>query len=405
MNRLFLAFATILLAADIAVGGNHMPARDTLRTLPQAYYDPTDYNAVRRQFELASRKSFGQRVVEALTQPLIQRENIHVEGHVGLGYTQETDLSFTAVAQAAYKTGTENTPPSVASLVGMVSVNGFFRVAASGVNFLGSAEDKLQYSIGGGSMPVRFWGLGYAAADKNPRSEYVHRSFNTSVYYMRHFVGGLWGGAGINLQYGKGDDLDLVSESYLLEGGQSVRSAFTSALSLRGVYDTRDNAHTTTRGLYLALTYELRPKAFGNYDRTLNRLTFQADYFQPLWQGGVMAVDVYGDIWSSATPWFFWPAIGGSERMRGYYLGRYTDRRMITAQVELRQTIWGPIGACVWGGAGSVFNRCKDFDGSEILPNGGLGLRLAVAGRTVLRVDYGFGRHSQGVIINVNEAF
>ena len=67
--------------------------------------------------------------------------------------------------------------------------------------------------------------------------------------------------------------------------------------------------------------------------------------------------------------------------------------------------VYGPIGVCVWGGAGSIFDSHKNFDASKILPNAGVGLRFAVAGQTALRIDYGFGRHSQGLIINVNEAF
>ncbi len=67
--------------------------------------------------------------------------------------------------------------------------------------------------------------------------------------------------------------------------------------------------------------------------------------------------------------------MGGSQRMRGYYQGRYTDNDMITFQVELRQRIWRRIGCTVWGGAGNVFNSLDRFDWSETLPNYGVGLR------------------------------
>ena len=54
-------------------------------------------------------------------------------------------------------------------------------------------------------------------------------------------------------------------------------------------------------------------------------------------------------------------------------------------------------------GAGNVFGN--DYNWSQTLPNIGLGARLALDGRTVLRIDYGWGKHSNGLIINVNEAF
>lgn len=407
MRGLSLAFVISMLTVNIAVAGDFMPDRDTISTRSGriTYYDPTDYNAVRYNLALASRKNFIQRVASSLSRPLAQRENIQVTGRVGVAYSQEVNFAVTAAANATYKSGRDKALQSAATLAGMVSVNGFFRLQLSGVNNFGIGDDKLQYDLSGGSLPVRLWGLGYDAADNNPRTEYTLRDFNSSFRYMHRFVRGLWLGAGVNFRYGKGDCLDVRGEEYLLSGGQDVRSAFTSGISLRGVYDTRDNTHTATRGLYLSLTGEVRPKALGNYHKTLWHIVAQADYFQPLWRGGVMAIDLYGDLWSSATPWFYWPSVGGSERMRGYYLGRYTDRKMVTAQLELRQAIYGPIGVCVWGGAGSVFDSHKNFDTSKILPNAGVGLRLAVAGQTALRIDYGFGRHSQGLIINVNEAF
>ena len=101
----------------------------------------------------------------------------------------------------------------------------------------------------------------------------------------------------------------------------------------------------------------------------------------------------------------FWPAIGGDYRMRGYYFGRYTDRKMLSAQAEVRQHIYGPLSCCVWGGAASLFSSHKLFDFSELLPNGGLGLRIDIGKSGRLRIDYGFGRNSNGLIININEAF
>ena len=406
MRFLSLTIAMLLFAANIAVAGVVAPSSDSLRTSQKiTHYDPIDYNAVRYNLALASRKNFLQRVAGTLSHPLLNNEKIQLKSQVGIAYTQEVNLAFTAAATAQYKSGRDNALQSSASLSGMVSVNGFFRVQLSGVNYFGTGKDKLIYNIGGGSLPVRFWGLGYDAADNNARTNYIQRDMTSSVRYMHRFARNFWLGAGVNLRYGKGEKFDAVGENYLVSGGQRVRSAYTTGISINGVYDTRDNAHTATKGFYFSLLGEVLPKGLGNYDKTLFHIVAQADYFQPLWRGGVMAIDLYGDLWSSATPWFYWPSLGGASRMRGYYYGRYTDRKMLTAQLELRQTIYGPIGVCAWGGAGSIFDSHKNFDASKILPNAGVGLRLAIAGQTALRIDYGFGRHSQGLIINVNEAF
>jgi Hemolysin activation/secretion protein len=97
--------------------------------------------------------------------------------------------------------------------------------------------------------------------------------------------------------------------------------------------------------------------------------------------------------------------MGGTQRMRGYYEGRYTDNDMITFQVELRQRIWRRIGGVVWGGAGNVFNGIHRFDWSETLPNYGLGLRWELKKRVNVRFDYGFGKKTNGFLLSINEAF
>ena len=405
MRFISLTIVMIMLAANIAVAGGVTLSRDTVRTAKTTYYDPIDYDAVRYNLALASRKNFLQRISGTLSQPLFNGEKIQLSSQFGIAYTQEVNLAFTAAATAQYKSGRNNALQSNASLSGMVSINGFFRVQLSGVNYFGTGKDKFIYDIGGGSLPVRFWGLGYDAANNNPRTDYIQRDITSKLRYMHRFARSFWFGAGVNMRYGKGDSFDANGENYLLDGGQLVKSAYTTGISLNAVYDTRNNAHSTTKGFYISLLGEVLPKALGNYNKTLFHIVAQADYFQPLWRGGVMAVDLYGDLWSSATPWFYWPSVGGASRMRGYYYGRYTDRKMLTAQLELRQTIYGPIGVCAWGGAGSIFDSHKNFDASKILPNYGIGLRLATAGHTALRIDYGFGRNSHGLIINVNEAF
>ena len=87
--------------------------------------------------------------------------------------------------------------------------------------------------------------------------------------------------------------------------------------------------------------------------------------------------------------------------MRGYYQGRYTDNDMITVQVELRQRIWRRIGCAVWGGAGNVFPSLSRFDWSQTLPNYGAGLRWELKKRVNVRLDYGFGKKTSGLLLTV----
>ena len=96
--------------------------------------------------------------------------------------------------------------------------------------------------------------------------------------------------------------------------------------------------------------------------------------------------------------------VKGDTVMRGYYKGRYRDKHMASAQVELRQHVWKRSGITVWGGAGSVFH--DKHSAKHVLPNFGVGFRWEFKKNVNVRLDYGFGKAGQsGFIFNINEAF
>ena len=254
-------------------------------------------------------------------------------------------------------------------------------------------------------MPVKFWGLGYQAASSGAVSKYVRNDFHADVEYRRCIVGGLSLGAELDFRYALADDVQPLALDYLQQAGIDEYSSTTTGIGLAVCWDGRKVRNNLAQGFYFQLKGAVHPQALGNHDDTLWHVEATANYYQPLWMGGELALDMYADAWSWSTPWLFWAKVGGENRMRGYYYGRYTDRKMATAQVELRQNIYKIISGAAWAGAGSVFSSHKLFSVDEILPNYGVGLRVAVAKNLLLRVDYGFGRNSRGLIINVNEAF
>lgn len=91
--------------------------------------------------------------------------------------------------------------------------------------------------------------------------------------------------------------------------------------------------------------------------------------------------------------------------MRGYYDGRYRDKNVGDAVVELRQHIYGRSGGVVWVGAGNVFPDFSHIDIRHSLPNFGVGYRWEFKHKVNIRLDYGFGRHTSGLIFSINEAF
>lgn len=374
-------------------------------TLDYNSYAPIDYAAIMRELERASRPTAWQRFTNLFgrsSEPQADK-NFNLSGNVGVGYSQETSAMFVATGTAQYLLR-DDLPQSFTSLSGMVSVNGFYRLQVAGA-LLFSEKDRLEYNIGGGEMPIRFWGLGYDVADNATRSKYTMGSVSGDVSYIRHITRGLAVGAGVEATYLNAYDIEPLAEEYLLMAGASERKLFTAGLSLMAEYNGKSYDGNILRGYYAKLSGTFYPQALGNHTNNMWHAEATFDYYQPLWRGAVAAFDIHAQLWSQDTPWLLWSKIGGENRMRGYYYGRYIDRNMITAQVELRQQIYGPISGVVWGGAGSLFTSFNQIDIKEVLPNYGVGVRFAAGGGISLRVDYGFGRHSNGLVIHVNEAF
>lgn len=96
-----------------------------------------------------------------------------------------------------------------------------------------------------------------------------------------------------------------------------------------------------------------------------------------------------------------------SKDIRGYEIGRYRDRRMLVGQVEYRRELFWGLGAVAFFGLGEVGETFGDFNGSNILPGGGLGARLTLAeeNHIDLRIDYAWGRDSSALYIGLMEAF
>lgn len=148
------------------------------------------------------------------------------------------------------------------------------------------------------------------------------------------FIGGMLG-----FDYTKGTKFSDLS--YITFDGVQQKTGYT-ATGIGAIieYDSRDFIPNPFRGIYISLVETFYPKPMGNCGQSLWRTNFTADFYQRVWRDGILAIDLYGEFNSDGTPWPMLARMGGSQRMRGYYEGQYTDNGMITFQVELRQRIW-----------------------------------------------------------------
>ncbi|MEG2370459.1 MAG: BamA/TamA family outer membrane protein [Alistipes sp.] len=320
----------------------------------------------------------------------------------GPSYSKNTSFGIGLLAAGLYRLDRTDsvTSPSNISIFASVSVSGFYSVGVMGNNIFAKNKSRIDYEVAFSSAPRSLWGVGYQAGAHNMESTYVEKHYLVTGRYLHRIFRNVFLGAMFDFEHTEG--IKFTNESYLY--GQHKRYTATG-LGLLAEYDSRDFIPNPARGGYVSLQEMIFPKGLGNCGGTLWRTTFVANYFRPLWKGCIFAADLFAEFHSEGTPWPMLARMGGSQRMRGYYAGRYTDNDMITMQVELRQKIYRRIGCVVWGGAGNVFPRLAAFNWSQTLPNYGVGLRWEFKKRINVRLDYGFGKRTSGFLLNINEAF
>jgi len=326
----------------------------------------------------------------------------------GPSYSNSTSLSIGLLAAGLYRIDKENRslPASAVSIYATASIIGFYKVGIEGSNIFKDDRNRLLYDVAFSSQPTDFWGLGYNAAVHNAKTSYIANKYQIEINYLHRLFKNTYIGVKTNFDYiycGR----KMKTPAYL-EGQKNHYSA--TGLSVILEYDSRDFIPNPSRGLYVSLQEMIRPKAMGSIGSTTWTTKVTVDYYHKLWKGAILALDLYGEFNSQTTPWVFYAQMGGSQRMRGYYQGRFTDLNVIMVQAELRQRIWRRIGMTAWGGAGNVFSSFNRFEWGHTMPNYGIGLRWEFKNRVNIRADYGMGGRVQGKLISgflfsINEAF
>ena len=141
-----------------------------------------------------------------------------------------------------------------------------------------------------------------------------------------------------------------IEQPFGIAGGTQL------GVGLGVVYDNCYNAMNVRDGVLAEIGFLHYADALSTYP--MNRAFFDGRFFYPMTAHQVLATQVLGDFTFGRIPYNQLPSLGGAMMMRGYYIGRYRDRRSLATQVEYR---WLPFTSGTrWGGAvfaamGTVF--------------------------------------------------
>lgn len=318
----------------------------------------------------------------------------------GPSYASDSKLGLGLAGVAQYRlNGCDSIQPSNASITAEITTAGFWKLGVEGTTFFPKDRMRLNCELEVLYAPRDFWGIGYENGNNDEHKVKLHEhDYKVKGELLFRLSDNIYVGPMLQWNYANSGKVDTTA---LFNGQDHVVRNYGLGLTL--LYDSRDLVTNAYSGVYLYLNQVFRPKFLWNH-YAFSTTDFRACYYHKAWKGAVIAGEAKGLFNFGNPSWAMMSLLGDSKTMRGYYHGRYRDKHMVTAQVELRQYIYRRFGAVVWGGAGSVFHDSESF--KNWLPNYGVGLRWEFRRRINIRLDYGFGRKGQsGFIFNINEAF
>lgn len=270
--------------------------------------------------------------------------------------------------------------------------------------FFPHEKKVLRYQGSFSYYPDKTWGIGNDSR-KADLERYSYHQFFINPQWLYRTFSKLYVGASYEFQrwydmsYERGGILDRQAVT-----GRSGGN--TSGIGVLFTWDTRNNAYSPTQGIFSELNYTVFNTAVGS-NWNFSTLSFDFRKFRMLRKNTVLALQYQLRMNNGTTPIRNMAMVGGTEMMRGYYKGRYTDKSMTAAQVEVRQFLLWRLGMVAFASAGEVGATPVDFslNGMHYAWGGGLRLLLKADELLNLRIDYGFGHHSQGLYVVVKEAF
>lgn len=321
-------------------------------------------------------------------------------------YGREASFGLLGAATGQYRVNRQDSvlAPSDFTISFNASLNGFFVLDIYGNHLFSDHKSRISYDIELYRKRLEFWGLTVDEAMNNQQSKYDRRQINIHTQYIYDFNDKFYVGGVLQANYT--DAVNILNPEYMLG---YRRDFFVTGAGLSLGFDTRDHLITPTKGIHVVYQPLIFPKFLGNAGATFHSHKFIFNGYLKMWKGSVLAFDLYSKFNSKNAPWTMREMIAGDGiRMRGYYMGSIIDNNQITAQIEYRQQIWKRLGAVLWGGYGTLFpdfEALKNYKDLYYFPNYGVGLRFEFKNNVNIRVDYGFGKNTSGLIFTIGEAF
>lgn len=265
------------------------------------------------------------------------------------------------------------------------------------------------------AYPQSTYGLG-SNSDSWQQDPMDYNYFRISETVLRHVAGNLYLGAGyvMDNHWGISHQTPIAIGLTGFSNYNTATHTVSSAFTLNGVYDSRDNSINSSHGFYAMYQFRENLPVLGSTSAWNSLVLDVRKYVRfPANSNNVLAFWSYDWLTLSGAPPYLdlpstlWDA--NTNAGRGYIQGRFRGAQMLYAETEYRYRITrdGLVGGVFFVNAQS-FSAAPGTRLQAIQPGYGPGLRFKLnkVSKTNISVDYGFGAQgSHGVFVNVGELF
>ena len=305
-------------------------------------------------------------------------------------------------------------PPSVVGAAGLITDNGSRALALAGQLYVKHNTSIITAAFVRGHLNYDFYGTGSAAGDAGRKlaltqtgqlffGEFLHR------IGWKFFLGPrVWIASSSITPHPDSSTADQPVLS-ALDLGTSPR-----ALGLRLLRDTRPNRFYATAGTlfdFKANFFQVDSASSGlpggnkTYSFQPYELTFNK--YMSLSKSQVLAYNLTLCAVGGQAPFYGQCLFGTKNELRGYVPGRYIDTRMFATQLEYRLALPKRLGLVAFGGVGEVAPSLGKFNGDNLLPAIGAGLRFLLDRKyhVNFRIDFAQGKNEHTWSMGIAEAF
>ncbi|HVU51573.1 MAG TPA: BamA/TamA family outer membrane protein [Polyangia bacterium] len=322
-------------------------------------------------------------------------------------YAPETSFGFVgglAIFEDTPKAPGEQRRDDTVALGLQATLRKQYQATLSVTKFWDDARWQLTEDAAVVKFPNFFWGIGDDTTD-GAKEPFTQSGVFSRVTVARLAFEQVFVGAGLTTAWYDitGETANGPVDAYLQGSPRSGPALGVGPILRR---DTRDDAIGAHRGSLSSFAATFFPTALGGSYRYAFYELDHRSHFQ-LGSRSVLAMEAYGAWAPGQVPLAEVPALGGSSRLRGYFMGRYRDHLYVMGQAEWRVRVYGRFSLAPFAAVGNVFSSPSAISLERPKYAAGLSVRFSLKKDRDLNihVDGAISPTSSGIYLNMGEAF